>query len=102
MTWIYAHGGPVIVEWRDRVVIDGCVNFWGSLTRFLLGSVGTVDYWGVDGGVRGLGNTTLWAGRALRRIQSGVLQQYVYASLYFSGGVILILLLVLYFWGGSS
>ena len=51
-----------------------------------------LDYWGVDGTVRGIANTVRFAGRRLRRVQTGFLQEYVYASLYLSGGLFLLVL----------
>jgi NADH-quinone oxidoreductase subunit L len=94
-TWLalrLIHLFHVVVGWFDRVVIDGVVNFQRSLCQFFTGAVGTVDYWGVDGGVRGLGESTLRAGRSLRRVQTGLLQEYVYASLYLAFGVVVLLL----------
>ena len=94
-TWLVLHvlhTCQVICGYFDRVFVDGFVNFWGSVCRFLTGAAGVLDYWGVDGTVRGIANTVRFGGRRLRRIQTGFLQEYVYASLYLSGGLLLLVL----------
>ena len=94
-TWLVLHvlhTCQVICGHFDRVFVDGFVNFWGSVCRFFTGAAGVLDYWGVDGLVRGIGNSTLAGGRRLRRLQTGFLQEYVYASLYLSGGLLLLVL----------
>ncbi len=82
----------------DKYFVDGFVNFWGGLCRYVSSVVGTLDYHGVDGSVRGIGETTLWGGRRARRLQTGFLQQYVYASVFLFAGVVLIAFLVYVFW----
>ncbi len=74
----------------DAYIVDGFVNFWGTACRFVTGVVGAVDYHGVDGTVRGIGEGTLWSGRKVRQIQTGMLQQYVYASMFLFAGIFLI------------
>ena len=94
-TWLVLHvlhTCQVICGHFDRVFVDGFVNFWGSVCRFFTGAAGVLDYWGVDGLVRGIGNSTLAGGRRLRRLQTGFLQEYVNASLYLSGGLLLLVL----------
>ncbi len=94
-TWLVLHvlhTCQVICGHFDRVFVDGFVNFWGSVCRFFTGAAGVLDYWGVDGLVRGIGNSALAGGRRLRRLQTGFLQEYVYASLYLSGGLLLLVL----------
>ncbi|MEC7775773.1 MAG: NADH-quinone oxidoreductase subunit L [Planctomycetota bacterium] len=94
-TWLVLHvlhTCQVICGHFDRVFVDGFVNFWGSVCRFFTGAAGVLDYWGVDGLVRGIGNSTLAGGRRLRRLQTGFLQEYVNASLYLSGGLLLLIL----------
>ena len=78
----------------DKYVIDGFVNFWGTICRYLTGVTGSVDYWAVDGSVRGIGKLSLWAGAKIRRLQSGFLQEYVYASLFLFTGLFVISLLI--------
>ena len=97
LTWLslsLLHTFHVICGYFDRVWVDGFVNWWGSLTRFLTAAAGAVDYLGVDGAVRALGDTCLGWGRRLRRVQTGLLQEYLYASLYVSGGVVVVLILI--------
>ena len=84
------HSLHVACGFFDRVVIDGVVNFWAKLCQFVTRTVGTLDYWGVDGAVRTLGDMTLGAGRKVRKLQTGLLQQYVYASLYLACGVVVV------------
>ena len=86
------HTCQVVCGHFDRVFVDGFVNFWGSVCRFFTGAAGVLDYWGVDGTVRGIANIVRFGGRRLRRAQTGFLQEYVYASLYLSGGLLLLLL----------
>ncbi len=74
----------------DQRVVDGFVNFWGAVCRFVTAVVGAVDYHGVDGTVRGIGESTLWSGQRLRQVQTGMLQQYVYASVFLFAGIFLI------------
>jgi NADH-quinone oxidoreductase subunit L len=99
LTWLSLrtlHIAHVVCGYFDRVVIDGFVNFMGSICRFATAATGTVDYWGVDGAVRGIGNLTLRGGRRLRRLQTGFLQEYLYSSLLLSAGVVAVLLAL--FW----
>jgi NADH-quinone oxidoreductase subunit L len=74
----------------DMSYIDGFVNLWGTICRFVTSVVGTVDYHGVDGAVRGLGEGTLRGGRTMRRMQTGVLQVYIYASMLIFAGVLIL------------
>jgi NADH-quinone oxidoreductase subunit L len=97
-TWLalhLIHAGQVVCGLFDKVVIDGAVNFWGTACRYLTCVVGRVDYWGVDGSVRAVGEGTLWGGRKARGLQTGLLQEYVYASLLLFAGVLLISVLIL-------
>ena len=71
----------------DKYVVDGLVNLQGYLCRFVAWVVGIADYWGVDGTVRGIGDATLQGGRKLRKLQTGLLGQYVYASILLFAGV---------------
>ncbi len=74
----------------DRYVVDGFVNLWGTLCQYALSVSGTVDHHGVDGAVRGIGNLSLRSGDRLRRLQTGFLQEYVYASVFIFAGVFLV------------
>ncbi|MCH2374175.1 MAG: NADH-quinone oxidoreductase subunit L [Planctomycetes bacterium] len=77
----------------DKYVVDGFVNFWGSLCQYVTSVVGSVDFDGVDGTVRALGETTLWGGGKGSRMQTGLLQQYVYASVFLFAGIFLVAVL---------
>ena len=81
----------------DQYVVDGFVNLWGTLCRYALSVSGTVDYWGVDGTVRGIGNLSLRSGARLRRLQTGFLQEYVYASVFIFAGVFIVSGLIVVF-----
>jgi NADH-quinone oxidoreductase subunit L len=88
------HTAQVVCGAFDKHVIDGFVNLWATITQIVTCVVGRVDYWGVDGSVRGLGDGTLWGGRKMRRLQTGLLQEYVYASLFIFAGVVLVSVLM--------
>jgi NADH-quinone oxidoreductase subunit L len=101
LTWLalrFVHVSQVAAGAFDKYVIDGLVNFWGSACRYVTGVVGAMDYWGVDGTVRGIGDACLRAGARLRRLQSGLLQEYVYASLFIFTGVFIVSMLLVFFW----
>jgi NADH:ubiquinone oxidoreductase subunit 5 (subunit L)/multisubunit Na+/H+ antiporter MnhA subunit len=61
----------------DKLVVDGFVNLWGVVTRVLAWIAGRVDANGVDGAVRGTGELAFAAGRSMRRLQTGRIQDYV-------------------------
>ncbi len=71
--------GPVakVVNWTNQYVIDGIVNGAGAvamlLSRFVYGGI---DQRGIDGLVHGVTMVTDSAGGALRRLQTGRIQQY--------------------------
>lgn len=81
----------------DANVVDGIVKFWGRVCHYFSGVVGYVDYKGVDGTVRGIGDSTLWSGSKLKRLQTGLLQQYVYASVFLFAGIFLVAFLIYLF-----
>ena len=80
----------------DNRVIDGFVNLWGTVCNFVAVVVGSVDYHGVDGAVRGIGESTLEGGRVMRRLQTGFLQAYVYTSVFIFAGVVLASILLIW------
>jgi NADH-quinone oxidoreductase subunit L len=99
-TWIALHAihtFQIACGAFDKYVVDGFVNLWGTICRYLLSVAGTVDYWGVDGTVREIGDLSLRAGARLRRLQSGFLQEYVYASVFIFAGVFVISVLIVLF-----
>ena len=87
--------GPVsrFVDWTNTYVIDGIVNAVAGATK-LLGNVvyNGLDQLGVDGVFNGLSAAADSAGSALRRLQSGRVQQY--ASGFVAGVLILVVLFV--------
>jgi NADH-quinone oxidoreductase subunit L len=87
--------GPVarFINWVNDYVIDSVVNGAAFLTKSLGSFVyGVVDQRGVDGVVHGLGAGADGAGSALRRMQTGRIQQY--AAGFVGGTLVLIVLFV--------
>ncbi|MGH8951477.1 MAG: NADH-quinone oxidoreductase subunit L [Acidimicrobiia bacterium] len=87
--------GPLarFINWVNDYVIDGIVNGAGALTKGLGSFVyGVVDQRGVDGVIHGLGAGADGAGSALRRWQTGRVQQY--AASVVGGALILIVVFV--------
>jgi NADH-quinone oxidoreductase subunit L len=87
--------GPLarFTNWVNDYVIDGIVNGAGLLTKALGSFVyGVVDQKGVDGVIHGLSAGADGAGSALRRWQTGRVQQY--AASVVGGALILIVLFV--------
>jgi len=87
--------GPVarFVNWVNDYVIDSIVNGAAFLTKGLGSFVyGVVDQRGVDGVVHGLGAGADGAGSALRKMQTGRIQQY--AAGFVGGTLVLIVLFV--------
>ncbi|MGH3668674.1 MAG: hypothetical protein ACRDU7_10300, partial [Acidimicrobiia bacterium] len=87
--------GPVarFVNWVNDYVIDSIVNGAAFLTKSLGSFVyGVVDQRGVDGVVHGLGAGADGAGSALRKLQTGRIQQY--AAGFVGGALALIVLFV--------
>ena len=70
----------MVLDWFDENVVDRLVNVAGAVGVLFAKVSGALDYWGVDGAVRGTANVTLRAGDEARRVQTGRLQEYVYLS----------------------
>ncbi|MCC7537136.1 MAG: NADH-quinone oxidoreductase subunit L [Deltaproteobacteria bacterium] len=68
----------------DKYAVDGFVNGAGVFGKTASKIVGLVDQHGVDGLVNGVADGTLQAGRKLRGLQTGRIQNYVYGIV---GGV---------------
>ncbi len=88
--------GPVarMVNWVNDYVIDGIVNGVGFAVKGLGSFVyGVIDQRGVDGVVHGLSAAADGSGSAIRRWQSGRIQQY--AASFVGGALILIVVFVL-------
>jgi NADH-quinone oxidoreductase subunit L len=96
-TWVALHAVAVaqaVAGAFDKYVVDGFVNSWGAVCRYITAVTGSVDYWGVDGTVRGIGEGSLRLGARLRRLQTGFLQEYVYASIFIFAGVFIVSVLI--------
>lgn len=87
------HTGPLAraANWTNTYIIDGILNAVGGLTMKLGGVVyNQVDQRGVDGIYHGLSAAADGAGKAVRKSQSGRVQQY--AASFVAGAVILVVL----------
>jgi NADH-quinone oxidoreductase subunit L len=87
--------GPVarLVNWTNTYIFDGIVNAVGGATKYLGGLVyNGLDQHGVDGVFNGLSAVADSAGSALRKMQTGRVQQY--ASGVVAGALILVVLFV--------
>src|SRR5574342_37187 len=78
------------LSWFDQHVIDWAVNFAGWVTRFFANIDGAIDKYLVDGAVNAVANVTIEGGRALRRVQTGHIQTYLYGAL--AGALAVVLL----------
>src|SRR5947208_1057375 len=76
--------------WLDQNLIDRTVNFIGWLGRTVAYLDAAFDKYVVDGAVNGLGSLTWNSGRALRRVQTGHIQAYLYGAL---GGAIVFVII---------
>jgi NADH-quinone oxidoreductase subunit L len=87
--------GPIarFIDWTNTYVIDGVINAVGGLVKMLGGFVyDGLDQRGVDGVFNGISALTDGAGSAVRRWQSGRVQEY--ATGFVAGAIILVLLFV--------
>ncbi len=87
--------GPLarFVDWTNTYIIDGMINVTGAATKSLGGFVyNGLDQLGVDGIFNGLSAGADSAGAALRKIQTGRVQQY--AAGFIAGALILVVLFV--------
>jgi NADH-quinone oxidoreductase subunit L len=78
------------LAWFDDHVIDWLVNFAGWITRLFANIDGAIDKYLVDGAVNAVAAATIEGGRALRKVQTGRIQTYLYGAL--AGGLAVILL----------
>jgi NADH-quinone oxidoreductase subunit L len=78
------------LAWFDGHVIDWLVNFAGWIARLFANIDGAIDKYLVDGAVNAVAAATIEGGRALRRVQTGRIQTYLYGAL--AGGLAVILL----------
>jgi len=92
---VWATSNPLarFVDWTNTYIIDGIVNAVGGATKFLGGLVyNGLDQLGVDGVFNGLSAAADSAGAALRKIQTGRVQEY--AAGFVAGVLILVVLFV--------
>lgn len=82
--------GRLVLDWFDRWIIDGLVNFMAYLTRGIAYIDGVFDNWVVDGAVNGVAAIISRAGSTLRQIQTGRIQTYVVLVM---AGIVVIMLL---------
>jgi NADH-quinone oxidoreductase subunit L len=83
--------GPLAraANWSNDVILDGVVNAFGTLARRLAAVVyGGLDQRGIDLGINAAAAAAGEAGGALRRVQTGKVQQY--AAALFVGAVVLV------------
>ena len=78
------------LAWFDQHVIDWVVNVAGWVGRVVANIDGAIDTYLVDGAVNAVAGATIEGGRALRRIQTGRIQTYLYGAL---AGALLVVLL---------
>ncbi len=64
----------------DQKVVDGFVNFAGTVVRFSSKVAGFTDNRWVDGFVNLVGNSISFAGASLRKAQTGLVQNYLYIA----------------------
>jgi NADH-quinone oxidoreductase subunit L len=74
----------------DGGIIDGLVNLVGAIGRLAGRLDAAIDKYLVDGAVNAVANLTLGAGRAVRQVQTGRIQTYLYGAL---GGALVVVLL---------
>jgi NADH-quinone oxidoreductase subunit L len=83
--------GPLAraANWSNNVILDGAVNAFGMAARRLASLVyGGLDQRGIDLGINAAAAAAGEAGGALRRVQTGKVQQY--AAALFLGAVLLV------------
>lgn len=67
------------IAWFDAVIVDGIVNLFGTVSESVAFLIAEIDRRFVDGIVNFAGLFTLWVGRQLRRLQTGLAQTYMLA-----------------------
>jgi NADH-quinone oxidoreductase subunit L len=78
----------------DQVVIDGAVNGVATVGRFICNIEGAIDVYLVDGAVNFFADGVIRIGNRLQRVQSGRIQQYLYAAVAGALAVIAIVYLI--------
>jgi NADH-quinone oxidoreductase subunit L len=85
-----------LAGWFDNHVIDALVNLQATICLGLTWIVGKADAEGVDGAVRGISEATLIGGKKIRRVQTGLVGQYVYASVFLFAGALAVSLWIIW------
>jgi NADH-quinone oxidoreductase subunit L len=85
-----------VLSWLDSNIIDGIVNLAGTAGRFCSGIQGWIDTKIVDGAVNLVASISMRAGRSLRRVQTGHIQNYVLGLT--AGAVVLVVIGFLLKW----
>ena len=85
-----------LLSWFDRTIIDGIVNLAGTAGRFCSSIQGWIDTNIVDGAVNLVASLSMRAGRSLRRVQTGRIQNYVLGLT--AGAVVLVVIGFLLKW----
>jgi NADH-quinone oxidoreductase subunit L len=81
------------LAWFDQHVIDAFVNFWAFAVRNFSKFDGLFDKYVVDGLVNGVAAVVLYAGKNLRKVQTGQIQNYILGAL--AGTLIIIVLTII-------
>ena len=95
---VYLISRPVarLVDWTNTYILDGAVNGVGAIVKRLGGLVyDTVDQKAVDGAFNGFAAAADGTGSAVRKLQTGRVQQY--AAAFVGGALILVIVFVLLF-----
>jgi len=79
-----------IFYWIDQNLIDGLVNFMSVIGRTVAYLDSAIDTYLVDGAVNGIASLTMSGGKAMRRLQTGHIQVYLFGAL--GGGILLVIL----------
>ena len=70
-----------VLYWIDQNVIDALVMLLAFLGRTVAYLDDAIDHWIVDGAVNGVARLSMDAGRSLRRVQTGHIQNYLFGAL---------------------
>jgi NADH-quinone oxidoreductase subunit L len=83
-----------LLSWFDANIVDGLVNLTRHITVFVLGhGSSTFDQYVIDGAVNGLAWSAKRSSTLLRRMQSGLVQNY---ALIMGGGIVLLTIVYLF------
>src|SRR5690606_14920372 len=77
---VFVHGTFLLSKglfWFDNKIIDGLVNFFGTLIKGIASLSSWLDRYMVDGLINKIGSTTYYIGHLLRWAQNGRLQNYL-------------------------